>query len=69
MIINKDGKIMKYVEHRIRARRLKWRLDSSVLCGPRILTRLERKFYKIDIRPAIIHGANVGLSGNNTCKK
>ena len=41
----------------IRARWLKWRLASRVLCDRRIPTkRLKGKFYKTTVRPTITYG-------------
>ena len=53
-IISKDGEIEEDVEHRKRARWLKWRLASKVLCDRCISTKLKENFYMMTIRSAMM---------------
>ena len=44
------------MNHRIRARRAKWRSATRVLCDRRIPITLKGKFYRTAIRPAKLYG-------------
>jgi len=55
-IIQKDGEINSDVNHRIQADWLKWRSAIEVLCNRNISLWLKEKFYRTDIRPALLYG-------------
>jgi len=54
-IIQKDGEIASDVNHRIHASWLKWRSETGVLCDRNIPLWLKGKFYRTDIRPALLY--------------
>ncbi|GKA20489.1 ataxia telangiectasia mutated family protein [Tanacetum coccineum] len=54
---DRSGRIDEDVAHRIRARWVKWRAASGLLCNRRIPFTLKGKFYKVVIRPAMMYGS------------
>uniref|UniRef100_A0A0A9H0W5 Uncharacterized protein n=1 Tax=Arundo donax TaxID=35708 RepID=A0A0A9H0W5_ARUDO len=56
-MLQKDGDIDEDVSHRIKARWMKWRQASGVLCDKRVPQKLKNKFYRTTIRPAMLYGA------------
>jgi hypothetical protein len=56
-MLQKDGDIDEDVSHRIKARWLKWRQTSGVLCDPRVPLKLKDKLYRTVIGPAMLYGA------------
>jgi hypothetical protein len=56
-MLQKDGNVDEDVSHRIKAGWLKWRQASGVLCDPRVPLKLNGKFYKTAIRPAMLYVA------------
>jgi hypothetical protein len=56
-ILQKDVDIDEDVSHRIKADWLKWRQASGVLCDPRVPLKLNNKFYRTVIQPAMLYGA------------
>ena len=59
-VIQKDGEINTYVNHRIQAGWLKWSAI-GVLYDRNIPLWLKEKFYRIVIRPALLDGAECWL--------
>ena len=55
-MISKDGDIKEDVAHRIKARWMKLRNPSRVLCDKRIPIKLKGKSYRTSIRPAMLYG-------------
>jgi hypothetical protein len=55
-MLQRDGDIDEDVSHRIKARWMKWRQASGVLCDKRVPQKLEDKFYRIAIRSAMLYG-------------
>ncbi|GJW41963.1 hypothetical protein Tco_0070762 [Tanacetum coccineum] len=55
-VIHRSGRVDDDVAHRIRARWVKWRAASGVLCDKRIPLKLKGKFYRVAIRPTMIYG-------------
>ncbi|KAL6501656.1 hypothetical protein OROGR_026789 [Orobanche gracilis] len=55
-IIQKDGELDGDVAHRIKAGWLKWKSATGVLCDPDMPHRLNGKFYRTTIRPALLYG-------------
>ena len=56
-MLQRDGDINADISHRIKARWIKWRQVSSILCDKRIPQKLKDKFYRMVIRPAMLYGA------------
>ena len=56
-MLQRDGDINEDVSHRIKARWMKWRQASGVLCDKRVPQKLKGKFYRTTIRPAMLYGA------------
>jgi hypothetical protein len=56
-MLQKDGGIDEDVNHRIKARWMKWRQASGILCDKRVPQKLKGKFYRTAIRPAMLYGA------------
>jgi hypothetical protein len=56
-MLQKDGDIDEDVNHRIKARWMKWSQASGILCDKRVPQKLKRKFYRTAIRPAMLYGA------------
>ncbi|GJR50518.1 retrovirus-related pol polyprotein LINE-1 [Tanacetum coccineum] len=56
-VIHRSGRVDDDVAHRIRARWVKWRAASGVLCDKRIPLKLKGKFYRVAIRPTMIYGS------------
>ncbi|KAF8666011.1 hypothetical protein HU200_053900 [Digitaria exilis] len=52
-----DGDIDEDVKHRIAAGWMKWRQASGVLCDRRVPQKLNGKFYRTAVRPAMLYGA------------
>src|SRR5262249_24562382 len=55
-VIQESGEIYEDVAHRVQTGWLKWRSASRVLCDRHISLRLKGKFYRIAVRPAMLHG-------------
>jgi hypothetical protein len=55
-IIQKDGELDNNVAHRIKAGLLKWRSATSILYNRNIPLYLKEKFYRTDVRPALLYG-------------
>ncbi|GJT23386.1 hypothetical protein Tco_0893323 [Tanacetum coccineum] len=55
-MMHKSRRIDEDVTHRIKATWLKWRAATGVLCDRNIPLKLKRKFYRVDIRPAMLYG-------------
>jgi Reverse transcriptase (RNA-dependent DNA polymerase) len=51
-----EGEIDEDVSHIIRARWIKWRQTSGVLCDKKVPNKLKDKFYRTVIRPAMLYG-------------
>jgi hypothetical protein len=56
-MLQKDGDIDEDVRHRISAGWLKWRQASGVLCDKKVPQKLKGKFYRMEIRPSMLYGA------------
>nr|XP_043639669.1 uncharacterized protein LOC122610774 [Erigeron canadensis] len=56
-VIHKSGVIDEDVIHRIQAGWMKWRAAMGVMCDKRIPLKLKGKFYRVDIRPAMLYGS------------
>ena len=56
-MLQKDGDNNEDVNHRIKARWMKWHQASSVLCDKRVPQKLKGKFYRTAIRPRMLYGA------------
>jgi hypothetical protein len=56
-MLQRDGDIDEDVFHRIKAVWTKWRQASGVLCDKRVPQKLNGKFYRTTIRPAMLYGA------------
>jgi len=56
-IIQGDGEIDEDVTHRIGVGWMKWRLASGVLCDKKVPPKLNSKFYRAVVRPAMLYGA------------
>jgi hypothetical protein len=56
-MFQKDGDSDEDISHRIKAKWLKLRQASSVLCDPRVPHKIKDKFYRTTIRPAMLYGA------------
>ncbi|KAB2625930.1 hypothetical protein D8674_017590 [Pyrus ussuriensis x Pyrus communis] len=54
-ILQKNGELDGYLNHRIQAGWMKWKSASGVLCDCRIPLKLKGKFYRITIRPAMLY--------------
>ena len=54
--IQRDGEIDGDVNHLIQASWIKWRAATAVLCDRKFQSRLKGKFYRADIRPAMLYG-------------
>ncbi|GKA32260.1 hypothetical protein Tco_0718627 [Tanacetum coccineum] len=55
--IQRLGRIVEDVAHRIGVGWMKWRAASRVLCDRRIPLKLKGKFYRVAIRPAMLYGS------------
>jgi len=55
---HKDGEIEEDVNHRIRVEWMRWNGASRVLCKLKIPIKLNKKYYKIAIQPAMLYGIN-----------
>jgi hypothetical protein len=56
-MLQKDGDIDADVCHRIKAGWMKWHQTSDILCDKRVPQKLKGKFYRMEIRPALLYGA------------
>ncbi|GKC96942.1 retrovirus-related pol polyprotein LINE-1 [Tanacetum coccineum] len=56
-MMHKFGRINEDVAHRIKATWLKWRTNTGVLCDRNAPLKLKGKFYRVAIRPAMLHGS------------
>ena len=52
-----NDRIDKDVDHRIQVGWLKWKGPSGVLCDRKVSLKLKGKFYRVDVRPTLLHGA------------
>ena len=73
-ILHAEGDIGMDVTYRIKAGWTKWRNAYGVLCDWRIPLRLNEKFYKIAIRPAMLYGTecwtvNKTIFKQNECSR
>ncbi|KAL3516621.1 hypothetical protein ACH5RR_023523 [Cinchona calisaya] len=57
LVLQSNGGIHRDVTHRLQARWTKWRMASEILCDRKIPLRLEGKFYRTAIRPAMLYGS------------
>jgi hypothetical protein len=55
-MLQRDGDMHEDVSHRIKARRMKWRQASRILCDKRVSQKLKGKFYRTTIRPSMLYG-------------
>ena len=55
-IIQKDREIDGDLNHRIKARWLKWRSGTRVLCDRNMHLSLKGKFYRTNVRPTLLYG-------------
>ena len=53
-MLQKDGDIDEHVNHRIKARWMKWRQASGILCDKVVPQKLKGKFYRTAVRPAMV---------------
>ncbi|XP_071698697.1 uncharacterized protein [Rutidosis leptorrhynchoides] len=51
------GRIDEDVSHRIKVGWMKWRAATGVLCDKKVPLKLKGKFYKVEIRPAMLYGS------------
>ena len=56
-MLQRDGDIDEDVSHIIKVGWMKWRQASGILCDKRVPQKLQGKFYKTSIRPAMLYGA------------
>jgi hypothetical protein len=56
LMLQKDEDIDEDVSHRIKSEWLKWCQTSGVLCDLGVPLKLEGKFYRTVIRPAMLYG-------------
>ncbi|KAL6498241.1 hypothetical protein OROGR_028638 [Orobanche gracilis] len=56
-VIHKEGGIEDDVTHRIKAGWLRWRAASGVLCDKKVPLKLNGKFYRAVVRPAMLYGS------------
>jgi hypothetical protein len=52
----RDRDIDEDVNHRIKARLMKWRQASGIICDKRVPKKLKDRFYRMAIRPAMLYG-------------
>ena len=55
LMLQKDGDVDVDVCHRIKAGWMKWRQASGILCDKRVPQKLKGKFYRTEIRPAMMY--------------
>jgi hypothetical protein len=56
-MLQNEGEIDEDVSHKIRARWVKWRQASGVICDKKVPNKLKGKFYRTVIRLAMLYGA------------
>jgi hypothetical protein len=56
-MLQSEGEIDEDVSHRIRAGWVKWRQTFGVLCDKKVPNKLNDKFYRTAIRPAMMYDA------------
>uniref|UniRef100_A0A8R7VFQ2 Reverse transcriptase domain-containing protein n=1 Tax=Triticum urartu TaxID=4572 RepID=A0A8R7VFQ2_TRIUA len=54
-MLQEDVGIDEDVNHRIKARWMKWRQASGILCDKRVPRKLKDKFYRTAVRPAMLY--------------
>jgi hypothetical protein len=57
LMLQSDRGLDEDVSHRIRARWVKWRQASGILCDKKVPNKLKNKLYRTTIRPAIMYEA------------
>jgi len=55
-IVQNDGELETYVNHRIQVRSLKWGRASGVLCDKKVPFKLKGKFYRTTVTPIMLYG-------------
>ncbi|GJV63071.1 ataxia telangiectasia mutated family protein [Tanacetum coccineum] len=55
-LLHKSGRIDEDASNRIKATWLKWRATTRVLCDRNVPLKLNGKFYRVAIRPAMLYG-------------
>jgi hypothetical protein len=68
-MLQSEGEIDEDVRHRIRARWVKWRQASGVLCDKKVSNKLKGKFYRTAIRPAMMYGAECWATNGQHVQK
>ncbi|PHU23535.1 hypothetical protein BC332_08642 [Capsicum chinense] len=63
------GEIDEDVSHRIGAGWMKWRLASGILCDKKVPPKLKGKFYRVEIRLAMLYGAECWPVKNSHIQK
>ncbi|XP_074356652.1 uncharacterized protein LOC141696406 [Apium graveolens] len=56
-VLHKEGGIDADVTHHIKSGWLKWRAVIGVMCDRRVLFKVEGKFYRVAIKPALLYGS------------
>ena len=59
-IVQEDCEVDDNVNNRIQASWFKWRKATGVICDRKVQDKVKGKFYRTDIRPAMLYGSELG---------